>query len=84
VDWAEACLHAMPSFILIHPTFGHNTPTAQTEQDKQTGQWSNSIGRTVLQTVAQKVMDTINSHYHSSTAKLVPYYYEINKTSCKL
>ena len=43
--------------------FGHNTPTLQTEQrgqiaqdrqtDRQTGQRSDSIGRTVLQTVAQ-------------------------------
>jgi len=38
--------------------FGHNTPTSQTDiQDRQTGQRghrSDSIGRTVLQTVAQK------------------------------
>ena len=32
--------------------FGHNTPALQT--DRQTGQQSDSIGRTVLQTVAQK------------------------------
>ena len=33
--------------------FGHNTPTSQT--DRQTGQLTDSIGRTVLQTVAQKL-----------------------------
>jgi len=34
--------------------FGHNTPTSQTGQkDRQTGQWSDSTGRTVLQTTAQ-------------------------------
>jgi len=36
--------------------FGHSTPTLQTghERTYRTGQRSNSIGRTVLQTVAQK------------------------------
>ena len=33
--------------------FGHNTPTSQTWQDRQDRQRSDSIGRTVLQTVAQ-------------------------------
>jgi len=42
--------------------FGHSTPTSQTGQDRQTDrqtcQWSDSIGRTVLQMVAQK-METL-------------------------
>jgi len=33
--------------------FGHNTPTLQTDRTGQTGRRSDSIGRTVLQTVAQ-------------------------------
>ena len=36
--------------------FGHSAPTLQTDRtDRQTGQRSDSIGRTVLQTVAQKL-----------------------------
>jgi len=35
--------------------FGHNTPTLQTGQDRQDRQRSDSIGRTVLQTVARKL-----------------------------
>ena len=42
----------MPTFILIMQLFGHNTPTSQTV--RQTVQQSDSIGQTVLQTVAQK------------------------------
>ena len=51
----------MPSFILIHPTVWPqctNVTDRQTDktgrQDRQTGQRTDSIGRTVLQTVAQK------------------------------
>jgi len=33
-------------------SFGHNTPTSQTGQ-RETGQWSDSTGQSVLQTVAQ-------------------------------
>ena len=49
----------MPSFILIRPPFGHNTPTLQTAQDRtdRTYNCSNSIGRTVLQMVAQKLAE---------------------------
>jgi len=43
----------MPSFILIHLIwFVHNAPTSQT--DGHDRQQSDSIGRTVLQTVVQK------------------------------
>jgi len=42
----------MPSFILIHRTFCHNTPTSQAGQTGRTERIG--IGRTVLQTVAQK------------------------------
>jgi len=39
----------VPSFILIDQPFGHNTPTLQTGQDRQTDkQWSDGIGQTVL------------------------------------
>ena len=54
---------SMPSFILIHPTFwpqytnvtdrtGQDTQTWQTDRTER--QWSDSIGRTVLQTATQK------------------------------
>jgi len=44
----------MPSFILIHPTIWPQY-TNVTDRTRQTGQRSDSIGRTVLQTVAQKM-----------------------------
>jgi len=55
VAWAEVYLlakwHLDPS--KFQP-FGHNTPTLQTGQtDRQTGQRSRSIGRTITVTVAQ-------------------------------
>ena len=40
---------------LIQP-FDHNTPTLQTHRQDRTGQWSDSIGRTVLQTVRPKTV----------------------------
>jgi len=47
-----------PSFILIHPTvwpqFTNVTDRQTGQTDRQVRQWSDSIGRTVLQTVAQK------------------------------
>jgi len=56
IMWPGPKPMCVPSFILIHPTVGHNMPTLQTEQtDRQTGQRSDSIGRTVLQTIAQKL-----------------------------
>ena len=53
------------SFILIHPTIWpqYTNVTDKTDrQTGQTGQWSDSIGWTVLQTVAQK-WHRIYSHY---------------------
>jgi len=48
---------SVPSGILSHQPFGHNTPTLQTQTDRQTDrQGSDSIGRIVLQTVAQNAM----------------------------
>jgi len=47
----------MPSFILIRPTVWPqytNVTDRQTGQTGETGQRTDSIGRTVLQTVAQK------------------------------
>jgi len=48
----------MPSFILMHPTVWpqYTNVTDRTGQDRQTGQRSESIRRTVLQTVAQNIM----------------------------
>jgi len=44
---------SIPSSILIHPTVWSQYANV-TQQDRQTGQRSDSIGRTVLQTVAPK------------------------------
>ena len=49
----------MPSFILIHPTVWatiHQPHRRTDRMDRQTGKWCDSIGRTVLQTVAQQVL----------------------------
>ena len=53
---AEAYLHAdLPSFILIHPTVWPQYTNVTDRQDRETDrQRSYSIGRTVLETVAQK------------------------------
>jgi len=51
----------MPSFILIRPTVWQNTPMSQTGQTDR--QRTDSIGRTVLQTVAQKVNTPIAIPY---------------------
>jgi len=57
IMWPWSRPTSVPSFILIHSTVwtqGHNTPTLQTGQDRQTDrQRSDGIGRTVLQKVAQ-------------------------------
>jgi len=52
--WSVSRLTCMPSFILIHPTLWPlaNVTVRQTGQDRQ--RRSDSIGRTVLQAVAQK------------------------------
>jgi len=44
---------SMPNFILIHSTILPQYTNATDRQDR-TGQWSNSIGQTVLQMVNQK------------------------------
>ena len=44
----------MPSFILIHPTVWPQYTNVTERTDRQDRQRSDSIGRTVLQTVAQK------------------------------
>jgi len=48
--------------------WGAATPSNTTSQDRQTGQRSDSIGRTVLQTVAQKTQNdgAKNRTFHSS------------------
>jgi len=56
--------------------FRHSTPTSQTDRTGRTGQRSDGIGRTVLQTVAQKcvlyvVQNNDNSHFF--TAKICFY-----------
>jgi len=50
----------MPSSILIRPTVWPKY-TNVTDRTGQTGQWSDSIGRTVLQTVAQKLKKPKNN-----------------------
>ena len=53
--WPEPRPTAMPSFILVHPTVWPQYSNVTDRQDRQTErQRSDSIGRTVLQTVAQK------------------------------
>ena len=47
----------MPSFILIHPIVWPQYTNVTDRQDRQDRQWSDKIGRTVLQTVAQKLLD---------------------------
>ena len=53
----------MPSFILIRPTvwplYANVRDRQIDRQDRQTGQWSNRIGRTVLQLVTQKLYQVI-------------------------
>ena len=53
--WPGPMPICMPSFILIRPTVWpeYTNVTDRNGQDKQTGQLSDSVGRTVLQTVAQ-------------------------------
>ena len=53
----------VPSFILIHPTVWpqYTNVTDRTGQDIQDRQGSDSIGRTVLQMVAQKRCDVFDS-----------------------
>jgi len=52
----EAYLHAKFRLDPSNRLIGHSTPTLQTDRtDRQAGQRSDSIGLTVLQTVAQKL-----------------------------
>jgi len=53
---AEAYLHCTPSFILIHPIVWLQYANVTDRQDRTDRQRSDSIGRTVLQAVAQKVV----------------------------
>jgi len=57
--WPGPRLTCMPSFVMNHPTIWPQYTnvtewTGQDRWDRQTGELSDSIGRTVLQTVAQK------------------------------
>jgi len=59
------CGHCVPSFILIHPTVWrqYTSVTDRTGRGRQTDrQWSESIGRAVLQTVAQKLLNIWHSY----------------------
>jgi len=53
--------------------FGHNTPTSQTGQTGQDRQWSDSIGRTVLQTVTQNKGLTSKFHKKFCVFRSVPW-----------
>ena len=57
---------AVPSFILIHPTIWPQ----YTNVTDRTAQWSDSIGQTVLQMVAQKQKGTNTSMPKSSNKRL--------------
>jgi len=65
--------------------FGHSTPTAQTGQDRQERQWSDSTQQTVLQTVVQKVMSLFNTAqffaYHVSQATATRHVYTSTRAS---
>jgi len=54
----------VPSFILIRPTVWPQCTNVTERQTGQTGQRTDSIVRTVLQTVAQKLA-TFETHYNS-------------------
>ena len=67
----------MPSFILIHPTVWpqYTNVIDRTGQDRETGQRFDSIGRTVLQTVAQ----------NQTVCVLLPSYpFNVKATVCKI
>jgi len=64
--WPGSRPTSLPSGILIHPTVWPQYTNSQTDrQDRQTGQRSDSFGRTVLQTVAQNERIVMNT-YHTS------------------
>ena len=54
--WLEPGPTSMPSFILIHPAIWPQYANVTDIQDRtgQTGEWSDSIRRTILQMVAEK------------------------------
>ena len=57
----------MPSFILIRPTVW---PQYTNVTDRQDRQRTDSIGRTVLQTVAQKLFQQLTRRYASENARV--------------
>ena len=65
--WSGPRPTSTPSFILIHPTVCHSTPTSQTGQTDR--QWCHSIRRTVLQTVTDKcdIDHDNNNHCYFAT-----------------
>jgi len=56
--WPRPRSTSVPSFTLIHPVVWPQY-TNVTDRHRQTGQPSDSIGRTVLQTVAQKSLNSV-------------------------
>ena len=76
IEWPGPRPTCMPSFILIHLTVWPqytNRPTLQRERDRQTDrqtgqdrQRSDRIGRTVLQTVAQKLNPILKRRFPRS------------------
>ena len=57
----------MSSFILIHPTIWPQSTNVTDRTDRQIGQRSEGIGRTVLQTVAQKLQTPVNLLHKMAT-----------------
>jgi len=72
----------MPSFILIHPTVWRQYTNVTDRQDRtgQNRQRSDSIGRTVLQTVAQKLK--LNQQLAVRTAPIIPCMCECVQLTC--
>ena len=50
----------MPSFTLIHPTFWPQYTNVTDREDRQVRERSDSIGRTVLETVARKLLSPLS------------------------
>ena len=73
---------SMPSFILIHPTVWRQYTNVTDRQDRtgQNRQRSDSIGRTVLQTVAQKLK--LNQQLAVRTAPIIPCMCECVQLTC--
>jgi len=76
--WPGTRPTSMPSFILIHRTVW---PKCTNVTDRQTGQRSDSIGRTVLQMVAQRRFQTVNVAFKVTRSSVLALF-DTNIISC--